>query len=110
MRLLVHMGQEERRARAPELRQSIALFADFGGGALALHIATSGRAVIVRATVFTRVLPQSRAQGSSCTQVPFICRDEDVQEAVFWADRGGIARRHAGAALPVSPGQTGAAR
>jgi hypothetical protein len=43
MRLLVHMGKEERRARAPELRQSIALFADFGGGALALHITTSAQ-------------------------------------------------------------------
>jgi hypothetical protein len=37
------MGQEEWRARARELRQSIALFADFGGGALALHITTSAQ-------------------------------------------------------------------
>jgi hypothetical protein len=43
MRLLAHMGQEERQARPPELRLSIALFADFGGGALALRITTSAQ-------------------------------------------------------------------
>ncbi|MGH6830726.1 MAG: hypothetical protein ACREDG_06195, partial [Methylocella sp.] len=66
MRRLAHMGQEDGPARLPALRQTIARFSRNLARA-ALHITTSARAVIVRATVFTGVLQQSRAKGSSCT-------------------------------------------
>jgi len=55
-------------------------------GRLARHVRASARAVIVRAPVFTRVSPQWRGKGSSCTQAPFICWGQDFQEAILWPD------------------------
>ncbi|MGH6834567.1 MAG: glycosyltransferase [Methylocella sp.] len=109
MRLLAHIGQEDRQARLPELRLRIArFFTKFGGDALALHITTSARAVIVRATVFTWVSPQSRADGSSSSfHLP---RPGSSGGGILAGPRGRIARRHAGVVFPVPRGRTGAAR
>ncbi len=104
-----HVRQAERQARLSALRkESRALLVECDGGGLARHVGACARAVIARATVFTRVSPRWRAKGCLGS---FHLRGRGCSgSGILAGPRGRIARRHVRVAFPVPPGRAGAAR